>query len=106
MSEGVVVPERRPRYHRGSLIGRHLGGKYELLRVLGQGGMGTVYAARDLRTGKAVAVKWLDVPGKRPRAAALARFAQEARIASSLASPHIAPALDIDRDPEFDAPFL
>ena len=39
--------------------GTVLGGRYELLSMLGAGGMGAVYAARNLRTGKEVAVKVL-----------------------------------------------
>lgn len=42
-----------------SLIGQVLGGKYELLGVLGMGGMGVVYRARRKRIGDEVVVKTL-----------------------------------------------
>ena len=61
---------------------------YRLLDRLGEGGMGVVYRAQDLRLGREVAVKLL-----RPDAVRsgewLARFEREARLASSLHHPHI-----------------
>ena len=61
---------------------------YRLLDRLGEGGMGVVYRAEDLRLGREVAVKLL-----RPEATIgpdwLARFEREARLASSLQHPHI-----------------
>ena len=61
---------------------------YRLLDRLGDGGMGVVYRAQDLRLGREVAIKLLkkDVsttPDWR------ARFEREARLASSLQHPHI-----------------
>jgi serine/threonine protein kinase len=84
-----------------------VGGKYEIDRVLGRGAMGTVYAARNVRTGRRVAIKSLNVPGAMAADDPdLLRLEQEARIAGSLESQHVAPVLDIDRDPESGAPFL
>lgn len=61
---------------------------YRLLERLGEGGMGVVYRAEDLRLGRDVAIKLL-----RPEAIGsadwLARFEREARLASSLQHPHI-----------------
>lgn len=37
-------------------VGRTVLGQYEVVRVLGQGGMGTVYEARHTRLGRRVAV--------------------------------------------------
>jgi serine/threonine-protein kinase len=62
--------------------------QYELLEVVGQGGMGRVYRARDTRLQREVAVKVLD-----PRLAgspkAAARFRREARLAASLHHPNV-----------------
>ncbi len=62
-------------------------GTYELLELVGAGGMGEVYRARDQKLGRDVAVKLLspsvaDAAGRR-------RFQREAQMASSLNHPHI-----------------
>jgi serine/threonine-protein kinase len=69
------------------LIGRRLG-IFEVQGLLGVGGMGEVYRARDTRLGREVAIKIL------PRAFKddsdrLARFEREARLLASLNHPHI-----------------
>jgi tetratricopeptide (TPR) repeat protein/predicted Ser/Thr protein kinase len=61
---------------------------YRILHQLGEGGMGVVFAAEDLRLGREVAIKLLraDEPDQDQW---LARFEREARLASSLQHPHI-----------------
>jgi len=84
-----------------------IGDKYELSHVLGRGAMGVVYAAKNSRTGRRVAIKSLQVRGVLdPQDPDLLRFEQEARIAGSLESQHIAQVLDIERDPATGLPFL
>ncbi len=61
---------------------------YRLLDRLGEGGMGVVYRAEDLRLGREVAVKLLRTDSSTP-SEWLARFEREARLASSLQHPHI-----------------
>ncbi|HEY5609779.1 MAG TPA: serine/threonine-protein kinase, partial [Thermoanaerobaculia bacterium] len=63
-------------------------GPYEILAVVGAGGMGEVYRARDTKLGRQVAIKILQtrLAGDREH---LRRFEQEARSASSLNHPNI-----------------
>jgi eukaryotic-like serine/threonine-protein kinase len=71
-----------------SLIGRRLG-VYEIRAVLGSGGMGEVYRARDTRLGRDVAIKILP-PAFTREADRLARFEREACVLASLDHPNIA----------------
>src|SRR6187200_2958108 len=69
-------------------------GFYRILAKLGEGGMGVVFAAEDLRLGRRVAIKFLpDEAGADP--AAVERFLREARAISSLNHPHICTLHDI-----------
>ena len=63
-------------------------GPYEVLSMLGAGGMGEVYRARDVRLGRDVAIKVLPdlVAGDADR---IARFQREAKLLASLNHPHI-----------------
>jgi serine/threonine protein kinase len=63
-------------------------GKYEVLDVLGRGGMGVVYRARDTRIGRDVAIKTL-TEGFAGNADMLKRFYQEAGHTGNLRHPNI-----------------
>lgn len=63
--------------------------RYLLQRVLGRGGMGTVYEARDEVRGEVVALKVLEAAGPR-RPVALERFRREAALARRITHPHVA----------------
>lgn len=80
--------------------------RYVIERPLGRGGMGSVVVATDRRTGSPVALKRLGDAWFTPGERELSRFEQEARIAGSLDSPHIARVFDAGQDPESHAPFL
>ena len=76
---------------------RIIGGRYQLGRVIGRGGMATIHEAMDLRLERPVAVKLL-----RPEAAADAdladRFRREALAATVLRHPNIVACLDTGTD--------
>jgi TolB-like protein len=63
-------------------------GAYEIVGVLGAGGMGEVYRARDPRLDRHVAIKVL-APALAADAAWLVRFEREARVVASLSHPNI-----------------
>ncbi len=69
------------------MIGRSLA-HYEILSLLGEGGMGTVYRAHDTRLGRDVALKVLD-PRLLNSDEARARFEREARAVAALSHPNI-----------------
>ncbi len=66
---------------------------YELLNVLGHGGMGVVYRARQKTLDRTVAIKTILVSQMSNRSMA-ARFEQEARAVARLQHPHIIAAID------------
>jgi serine/threonine-protein kinase len=74
--------------------GTRLGG-YEILSLIGSGGMGEVYRARDSRLGRDVAIKVLpsDVAADHDR---LARFEREAQVLASLNHTNIANIYGVD----------
>jgi serine/threonine-protein kinase len=63
-------------------------GPYEVIAVLGVGGMGEVYRGRDVRLGRDVALKVI-ASDKTQDASSLRRFEEEARAASILSHPNI-----------------
>jgi len=69
-----------------------LRGRYDLQRVLGVGGMATVYLARDLRHERDVALKVL--PAELAESVGRDRFLHEIRVAARLSHPHILPLYD------------
>jgi serine/threonine-protein kinase len=82
-------------------IGKTVGGKYVLRRLLGKGGMGAVYEAEHVDLGKRVAVKVLRaLQSGRGGTEGAARFRREARAASSVDSEHIVEVFDVGEDPE------
>ncbi len=75
-----------------NLEGTILGGKYELVRRIGAGGMGEVYRGKQLSTGGRVAIKLMDARD-RP-AKTLARFRYEAETTAQLTHPNTVRILD------------
>ena len=76
-------------------------GPYEIVRLIGSGGMGEVYSARDTRLERTVAIKVLPTHlGAEPERRQ--RFEREARIVSSLNHPHICTLYDVGRQDGVD----
>ncbi|MCB9594176.1 MAG: protein kinase [Sandaracinaceae bacterium] len=80
-----------------------IGVRYRIESLLGQGGMGAVYAALNQATGRAVAIKWM-LPGAARSKESLARFLAEARATAKIEHPNVIQILDVGQDG--DAPFL
>src|SRR3989441_4762879 len=98
---GVPKGSMRPANDSGEEhLRRALAGRYELEGLLGRGGMGVVYLARDLRLERPVALK---VPPHDRAAdpAFRARFLREARTAAALAHPNIMPIFAVHEVGEF-----
>lgn len=81
------------------LVGVVLGGAYQLVGRIGQGGMGAVYEAHHLRLRKRVAVKVLSQAKARDNEA-LVRFQREAAVASRLGHPNLVSVLDFGSSSE------
>jgi serine/threonine protein kinase len=70
-------------------------GRYELLEILGSGGMGTVYAARDPQRDRKVAIKVVRTTESGEAAtSAEARLVREARLAARLHHPNVVEVLE------------
>ncbi|HEX4381496.1 MAG TPA: protein kinase [Myxococcales bacterium] len=76
----------------GPLTGSLLAGRYDLGTLLGKGGMGHVYAARDRKLQREVAVKLLGSAS--PDRDAMRRFSREALATGSLQHPNIVAVFD------------
>ncbi len=79
-----------------SLPGRQIS-HYQILSLLGRGGMGDVYRARDARLGRDVALKVLPI-AYASDADRLRRFEQEARSAGRLNHPNVVTVYDVGVD--------
>lgn len=81
-------------------VGHVIADRYEILDVLGAGGFSAVYKARQLSTGKLVALKVLlperlaDPANQRSE---IARFEREMRIIAGIKHPHVVPLIDCGR---------
>lgn len=80
----------------GTLAGRALG-SYQLEALIGAGGMGEVYRARDTKLDRAVAVKILP-PGFADNLDRLSRFRREAHMLAALNHPNVLTIHDVGAD--------
>ncbi|MDO4502248.1 MAG: Stk1 family PASTA domain-containing Ser/Thr kinase, partial [Coriobacteriia bacterium] len=77
----------------GTLIGKRLNDRYQIIDRIGLGGMAEVYLANDLNLGRNVAVKVM-LPQYASDATFTRRFKQEAASAARLSSPYIVSIFD------------
>jgi tetratricopeptide (TPR) repeat protein/tRNA A-37 threonylcarbamoyl transferase component Bud32 len=77
-----------------NVIGHVLAGKYQVERVLGQGGMGIVVQAFHVQLGQRVAIKFV-LPEVMHNPEVHGRFLREAQAAALLKSAHVARVIDI-----------
>ena len=96
----VLLAPRAPQATRPDPLVGHTLGQYEILEVLGRGGMGAVYRARQSSLDRVCAVKVL------PRAMAadasfLERFRREARGAAAISHPSVIQVFDVGEERGF-----
>ena len=81
-----------------------IGGKYRIVRLIGDGGMGTVYEAHHEFLETNVALKFLHAELAQ-RAGLGSRFLQEARVSARIRSPHVTHVTDVDQTAD-GSPYL
>ena len=79
-------------------------GKYRVEKVLGQGGMGLVLAARHLGLDEPFAIKVL-LPAMMQVAGMVERFTREARASAKIKNDHVVRVTDVDALPS-DVPYM
>lgn len=85
--DAFIAAEKRAQSDEANDV--RLGGRYRVMRLLGSGGMGRVYLARDEFSGRDVAVKVVAAPVDARSGEGYRRFLREAGIVSSLRHPNI-----------------
>ncbi|PJF34455.1 MAG: hypothetical protein CUN49_15575, partial [Candidatus Thermofonsia Clade 1 bacterium] len=92
-----------------NLVGQRIG-QYEIVARFGEGGMATVYRARQAKVGREVAIKVM-LPSLAHRDVFAQRFEREAQLIAKLSHPHIVKLFDYGTlrgfhlrllDPSFD----
>lgn len=81
------------------MIGKRIGGRYEVLKGIGEGGMSKVYLAHDIILDRDVAIKVLNYDFANEQDLKR-RFQREALSATSLTHPHIVNIFDVGEDEE------
>jgi serine/threonine protein kinase len=79
------------------LIGKNVDGRFRVVALLGRGGMGLVYRARQLSIGRDVALKVVDRRFEKD-VAAVKRFFREAKLASTLQHPNTVPIIEFGQN--------
>ncbi|MFO0667742.1 MAG: serine/threonine-protein kinase [Polyangiaceae bacterium] len=83
--------------------------KYSLMRLIGRGGMGEVYEAKHIQTGRRVALKLVRIAAGSTESDSkdiVRRFVREGRAMGAVQSNHIVQVLDAGADPDTNEPFM
>lgn len=88
------------------VIGQTIDGRYQITRLLGEGGMGAVYEAIHAGTGRRVAVKVIVSDDLAKNYEVVGRFQREAKAAGSIDTQHIVQVLDTGMDQSTGLPFM
>jgi serine/threonine-protein kinase len=94
---GQTLISAAPSQVEKAAIGQVLAGKYELIRLLGAGGMGSVWKAQHLSLGVSVAVKTMH-PHVAMQEEYVRRFRREAHAASLMNHPNVVRVLDFGEE--------
>src|SRR5262245_52440690 len=90
----------------GGMEGHVIAGRYQLVRLIGRGGMGAVYEGRNTITYKRCALKLLVSPELEVNPESVKRFFREARAGSVIESDHVAEVYDSGFDPDYGIPYM
>lgn len=85
-------------------LGKLISGKFQVIRLLGRGGMGCVYEAKNLKLGRPVALKRI-LPAHATNTDIISRFETEARAAGGLNHENILAVIDFEKA-EDGTPYL
>src|SRR3954464_15122050 len=91
---GVTAEDAKPQGSIPVLPGHVIANRYEVLGILGEGGMGIVYRCRDQSNGQFVAIKRVIPPSGNLQGEYVMWFYKEARALAALAHPNIVQARD------------
>lgn len=80
--------------------GAVLNSRYEIIKVIGKGGMSVVYQARDLNTNRLLAVKDVERSGRNENQVVEQSLAAEGRMLKKLSNAHLPRIYDIIENPE------
>lgn len=102
--QASVLPSTPPSKTMRPQVGQLINNKYRLVRLLGDGGMGSVFEATHEVLGSSVALKFLH-PELARRQGLVQRFLQEARVSAKIQSPHVVRVSDVEQTPN-GLPFM
>ena len=91
---------RKQHKHMSIAIGQTIDGKYQIVRLIGEGGMGAVYEGKNALISRRVAIKVLHPGAASLDDGAVRRFEREAQAAGRIGSDHILEVLDVGIFPD------